>query len=303
MASLGRQLPLTGEMYLDHVGWMVPDMDAATKAFARLGFVLTPLSLHANQDPETGRTVPQGSANRLAMLERGYLEILTPVAGADTVVARHLTDCIGRHVGVHLIAFGVADAGTDAERLAGAGFRLQPTVHLRRTIEAADGSEVQVAFTVVRPQFSSIPEGRLQVLTHLTPDHMWQERYIARDNAIAGLSVAVLAVPDPMASAARLARFTGREVRTTDGGGTIILDRGRLSFATPDALARRFGGLSLPPAPATAAVGFVSRDLDRTRGFLLGRDVRLLVDEPERLIVDPQDAMGVALIIEPGKDD
>ncbi len=303
MASLGRQLPLTGEMYLDHVGWMVPDLEAATRTFTRLGFVMTPRSLHGNQDPETGRVVPQGSANRLAMLERGYLEFLTPVAGTDTAVTRHLNDSIGRYVGVHLIAFGVADADAEAARLAGAGFRLQPPVNLRRTIEAADGSDVQVAFTVIRPPFGSIPEGRLQVLTHLTPDHMWQARYIARDNAIAGLSEAVLAVPDPKASAERLARFTGREVLTTDGGGTIMLDRGRLSFATPDALARRFGGLSLPPAPATAAVGFVSRDLDRTRGVLLGRELRLLVDEPERLIVDPRDAMGAALVIEPEKDD
>ncbi len=39
----------------------------------------------------------------------------------------------------------------------------------------------------------------------------------------------------------------------------------------------------------------------RTRGFLLGRDLRLLVDGPERLIVDPQDAMGAGLVIEPEK--
>ena len=155
MVPAGRQLPGRGEMYLDHVGWMVPDMDAATRAFTRLGFALTPYSPHGNHDPETGRIVPQGSANRLAMLERGYLEILTPVAGADTAMARHLKDSMGRYVGVHLIAFGVADADAEAERLAGAGFRLQPTVHLRRTIEAADGSEVQVAFTVIRPRFGS----------------------------------------------------------------------------------------------------------------------------------------------------
>ncbi len=302
MVPAGRQLPDRGEMYLDHVGWMVPDMDAATRAFTRLGFALTPYSLHGDMDPETGRIVPLGSANRLAMLERGYLEILTPVAGADTAMARHLKDSMGRYVGVHLIAFAVADAHAEAARLAGAGFRLQATVNLRRTIEAADGSAVQVAFTVVRARFGSIPEGRLQVLTHLSPEHLWQERYIARDNAITGLCEAVLAVPDPAASAGRLTRFTGRGVRETDGGGTILLDRGRLTFSTPGAIARRYGGLPLPPGPAMAAVGLVSRDLDRTRDFLLGRGVGLLVDQPERLIVDPQDAMGAALVIEPEKD-
>ncbi len=304
MVAAGRQLPDRGEIYLDHVGWMVPDMDAATRAFTRLGFALTPYSLHGNQDPETGRMVQQGSANRLAMLERGYLEILTPVAGADTAMARHLKDSMGRYVGVHLIAFAVAEAEAAAGRLASAGFRLQPRVNLRRTIEAADGSQVQVAFTVVRARFGSIPEGRLQVLTHLTPEHMWQARYIARDNAIAGLCEVVLAVPDPAASAGRLARFTGRGARQTDGGSTISLDRGRLTFSTPEAIARRYGGLRSPPVPgpAMAALGLVSRDLDRTRGFLLGRGVGLLTDQPECLIVDPQDAMGAALVIEPEKN-
>ncbi len=109
-------------------------------------------------------------------------------------------------------------------------------------------------------------------------------------------------MPDPAASAGRLTRFTVRGVQETDGGGTILLDRGRLTFSTPGAIARRYGGLPLPPGPAMAALGLVSRDLDRTRDFLLGRDVGLLVDEPERLIIDPQDAMGAALVIEPEKD-
>ncbi len=54
-------------------------------------------------------------------------------------------------------------------------------------------------------------------------------------------------------SAERLMRFTGRGVQETDGGGTILLDRGRLTFLTPEAIAQRYGGLSLPPATRPAA--------------------------------------------------
>ncbi len=46
-------MPNTGEMYLDHVGWMGPDMDAATRVFTRLGFSLTPDSLHGDRDAVT----------------------------------------------------------------------------------------------------------------------------------------------------------------------------------------------------------------------------------------------------------
>jgi len=299
MTSWDRQVPAPGEVFLDHVGWMVPDIDAAARAFARLGFPLTPYSLHGNRDPASGRVVPQGSANRLAVLERGYLEILTPVAGADSPVARHLRDSIARYVGVHLVAFTVADAEAEARRLAAAGFDLQPTVNLRRTAEGADGTEVEVAFTVIRAAFGSIPEGRIQTLTHLTPEHVWQPRYVARDNGLVALAEALFAVPDPLESAQRLACFTGRPAAATADGAAVALDRGRLSFLTPDGVAGRCAGLVAPPPPSIAALGFVSRDLAATRAWLTAHGVRLLADQPARLVVDPGEAMGAALIVEP----
>ena len=64
-----RQTPTGDEVFFDHVAWMTADMDRASAAFERLGFVLTPYSEHGNRDPETGERQVQGSANRLAMLE------------------------------------------------------------------------------------------------------------------------------------------------------------------------------------------------------------------------------------------
>ncbi len=98
------------------------------------------------QDPRLPSYPPVGPTHRL----RDLYGSLSALLG--------IKESMGRYVGVHLIAFGVADAPAEAERLGAAGFRLQATVNLRRTIEAADGSEVQVAFTVVRARFGSIPE-------------------------------------------------------------------------------------------------------------------------------------------------
>jgi hypothetical protein len=78
----------------------------------------------------------------------------------------------------------------------------------------------------------------------------------------------------------------------------VALDRGRLTFLTAETVPGKYGGLIPPPAPATAALGFVSGDLAATRAYLAGRGVRLVADEPDRLIVDPGEAMGAALIIE-----
>lgn len=300
MAEGADQLPAAGEIFLDHVGWYVPDLDRVVQGFGRLGFPLTPYAVHGDRDPETGAIVPQGSANRLAVLETGYLEFLTAVEGTDTKVSRHLRDETDRYVGVHLTAFTVADAHAEAERLRQDGFHLQDTVNLRRTIEGADGTDVEVAFTVVRAAFGSIAEGRVQVLTHHTPEHVWQKRYIAEKNAVIGLTEVVFSVPDPAASAARLAKFTARPAVDLNPGKSIALDRGRLSFFTPEALAASLGIEAPHIVPATAAIGLASSDLAQTRDFLAYQGVALASDEAGRLIVAPDDALGCALIITPG---
>ena len=299
MADENKQLPAKGEIFLDHVGWYVPNLDDVARIFGRLGFALTPYSLHGDRDPETGRIIAQGSANRLALLERGYLEFLTDVEGSDTPVGSHLRREMERYIGVHLTAFSVSDAASEADRLARDGFSLQPIVHLRRRIEGAGGADVEVGFTVVRAAFGSIPEGRMQTLTHHTPEHVWQPRYIAQGNAVTGLGEVVFAVTDASASAQRLAKFTARPAIETAPGMSVVLDRGRLTFLEPGDVCRSLGIEAMPEAPAAVAVGLVSRDLAETREFLLVQGVSLAVDEPDRLIVGADEALGCALIITP----
>ncbi len=300
MTTPSKQLPAHGEIFLDHVGWYVPDLDDVGRAFGRLGFPLTPYSVHGDRDRETGRVIPQGSANRLALLEQGYLEFLTDVEGTDTPVSRHLRGSMDRYIGVHLTAFAAPDAEAEAVRLADDGFDLQPNVNLRRTIEAEDGTDVEVAFSVVRAAFGSIPEGRMQILTHHTPAHVWQRRYIAEANAIIGLAEVVYAVPDPGASAARLAKFTGRAAIATPLGMSVPLDRGRLSFSKPGDVSRHLGVEDIGDIPAVVAVGLVSSDLKRTRDFMAAQGVPLAADDADRLMVGASEALGCALIIRPG---
>lgn len=278
-------LPGPGEIYLDHVGWYVPDLDDVARVFGAMGFPLTPIALHGDKYPKTGAVIPQGSANRLAMLEHGYLEFLTDVEGTDTPVARHMRDRMGQYIGLHLTAFSVADAGLETARLETTGIGLQPTVNLRRSVEAADGSEAEAGFTVIRAGFDQFPEGRIQTLTHLTPELVWQDRFIARDNGIIGLAEVVYSMPDPEASAGRLAKFTGRAPSATDGGMEIILDRGKLRFVPGD----HFG----------VAVGLASADLAQTRRYFRAHNIPLAEESAERLVIDAAYALGAELVITP----
>lgn len=289
------QLPAAGEVFLDHVGWFTSDMTAATSAFERLGFPLTPFSVHGDRDPETGVIKAIGSANHLAMLERGYLEILTPVAGIDSPVARHITSSLERYTGVHLVAFTVADAETDRARLAEAGFTVMPTVNLRRTVELEDGSETEVAFTVLRGELGSIPEGRMQVLTHHTPEAMWQGRYVAK-NGFGQLDEVLFAVSAPAESAGRLASFTGRRAREDGGIWTVALDRGRLRFMTHDRASAELGGAAIGDGVTIAAIGFQGDPqhvLARTSDT--GVPARKLGDG--RVIIPADAAVGCCLIV------
>lgn len=301
MTSHLRQLPEGHEIFFDHVGWMIPDMKAASDAFLRLGFVLTPYSEHTNENAETGKITPQGSANRLIMLETGYLELLTDVAGIDTPVTQNLHASMQRYVGVHLAAFSVADAKAEAERLTKAGFKLQSTVNLRRTIEAADGTQAGVAFSVIRPHFGSIVEGRIQSLTHHTPQHMWQQRYTEHSNAISALTGIVFCTSDPHSSAKRFTRYTNRPLQTSPAGYEITTDRGRLLFTTKESLSSQFSGLEAPDTPSIPALIFSSSCLETTRTFMHRQNIKLLADSDGTLIVHPKEAMGAALIIEEQK--
>jgi hypothetical protein len=290
-----RQVPAKGEIFLDHVGWMVPDLEACSAAFARLGFPLTPFSVHGDRDPATGASRPIGTANRLCMLGEGYLELLALHGGVTNPSVERMKASIARHVGVHLCALTVADAAQEAVRLAAAGFALTPTINLRRTIEAADKSQVEVAFTVIRPE--AMPEGRVQMLTQHTPEHMWQERYISRANGIDALTEVIFSVADPHETASRLARFANRAASVIDGGYLVSLDRGTLRVLSPAAAAREIGAASLPAPPAMAAIGFRSDDLDKTRAVLRRASISPHSDAPGRLVIGAKDAMGAYLIV------
>ena len=291
-----RQTPISGEIFLDHVGWMVPDMDKAASVFKALGFILTPLSIHHDKKPKTGEAVLVGSSNRLAMLSFGYLEVLTPVDGVDTPVSRHMQDAMARNIGVHLLAFSVANAELYATGLEERGFSLSPTVHLRRMVKSQGGNQVEAAFTVVRAELGSIPEGRLQAVTHLTPEHVWQPRLMPEENAIYGLSEVTLVVEDPAVSAERLSRFTLSEtVDLLNGGKAVQLDRGRIVLISPDAAHQRFGP-NVPDAPATISVGLFSSDINQTADFISNRHITFKRTEAG-LILPPDQACGVFLTI------
>ena len=62
-----RQLPQGDQIFLDHHGHFVPDMDAASEALEQLGFQLTPYTAHTMRTAPNEEPKPSGTGNRCIM--------------------------------------------------------------------------------------------------------------------------------------------------------------------------------------------------------------------------------------------
>ena len=239
-----RQLPLGNEIFLDHVGHFVRDAQAASRALARAGFAPTPVSIQADKDPATGRLVPTGLGNITAMFARGYLEVL--FKNSDTPLASELDAALTRRAGLHLAAFSVTDAAAARERLAAAGFPVRDLARMQRPVETEHGSET-AAFTISRVKPMTMPEGRIQILTHHTESAVWQPRWLSHPNSVCDLIDVVIAVEDVTEAARRFAGFIGRAATFTPGGALIRLDRGGVYLVSHDRATEK-----LPEVPVTS---------------------------------------------------
>ncbi|WP_121066751.1 VOC family protein [Chachezhania antarctica] len=264
-------LPRPGEIVLDHSGHFVADADAARTALEKLGFTVTPLSAQVQPDPVTGEMKPTGTGNICVMLPEGYLEVL--VHTADTAIGREFKAALDRRAGLHLVAFGLADAAARHAELVEAGVDMRPLVHFSREVETETGMET-AAFTVARLPAGAMPEGRVQSLTHHNEAALWQPRWTAHANGAQSLDAIVLSSPDPRESAARFSRFLGRPVQKDGPGLRIPLDRGALEF--------------LPEEAATALVGHaVDPGQSCFVGLRIGlADTAALPDDPRARWVD-----------------
>ena len=239
-----RQLPLSAEIFLDHIAHWVPDAAAAGQAMLRAGFAPTPISVQTNPGPG-GTSVPAGTGNVTAMLTRGYIEVLFKTS--DTPLTREFDAGLA-----HLIAFAVADARAASEHLAAAGFRTAPIVALRRPVGTETG-ETEAAFTVARVLPGEMAEGRIQYLTHHTEDAVWQKRWLTPPNGAKELIDVIAVVEDLDEAAGRYARFIGRNPVRTPGGRGFLLDRGGVQLFNRTRFTRIVPNVPVPSLPFIAA--------------------------------------------------
>ncbi len=267
-----RNLPIGPELFLDHIGHFVADPEAASRALQRAGFAPTPISVQINPDPAGGPPKLTGTGNTCVMLERGYLEFLYKTA--DTPLGREFDTSAARYSGVHLAAFAIDDPPLQHARIANAGFKVQPLVTMERPVETEAGPD-KAGFWIVRVEAGQMPEGRIQMLRHMTEHTVWQPRWLSHPNTAVALTSLTIVEQDVAEAADRFARLLGHPAARTDAGMVISLDRGVVELVSADAWRARWPELAAPDLPYMGAYGLAVRSLAKAAEVMRAGGLRV----------------------------
>jgi catechol 2,3-dioxygenase-like lactoylglutathione lyase family enzyme len=246
---------MTGVDSLDHIGIAVPDLAAAAETYRRLGFQLTPLQQQAGPLEPGGPVVRWGSANHCAMLEQGYLELIGVVDPAlyDNQLGRFLA----RYRGIHIMALGIADAEAAVERLRQAGLVVAGVRPMQRPVATPEGTS-EVRFK--RVPLADAPEGRIQLIEHLTPELMWQPHLLAHPTRVVALTETVLCVADIAETAERFRRLAGIAPLRHGKARIFAFAAGRLVLCDPASLGDIMTDVAPPTLPWFAGFSVATDD-------------------------------------------
>ena len=292
---------MTSALALDHIGICAADPAPLWAAWERLGFALSPVAQQSGKRTPDGPVEPFGTGNRCAFLRHGYVELLGILD--PTLFANGVDRFLQRYTGAHILALGIEDAEGNLARLRRGGLQIPGVAWLQRPVEPG-GRSARPA----RLPFPDAPEGRLQLIQHLTPELVWDARWMGHRNGAEALESVILASANPAETMTRLAKLTGLPAEPDSVAGFRLRLPGapraagpdspkmetRIRVVPPQALDRTLPGVTAPALPFMA--GMVIRTADKAaaaRTLLNGLPTR---EAPEGLMVPPEHAGGAAVI-------
>lgn len=280
---------------LDHIGVAVPDLEAAAETYRRLGFQLTPLQQQAGPLEPGGPVIRWGSANHCAMLRQGYLELIGIVDPA--LYDNQLSRFLARYHGIHIMALGIADAEAAVERLRRSGLVVSGIRPMQRPVATPEGTS-EVRFK--RVPLADAPEGRIQLIEHLTPELMWQDHLLAHPNRAVALTETVLCVADIAETAERFTRLAGSAPLRHGRARIFVFAAGRLVLCDPASLGDFMTDLEPPTLPWFAGFSVATDDgNEAVRQILLRNRIEFAEHGGGDLVVPAASACGAACRFQP----
>ncbi len=280
---------------LDHIAVVSNRADALFSSYERLGFVLTPLSMHRGSVKPGEPPVPWGTGNRCAMFRAGYLELLAIID--PTIYCGVFPDLLERYEGLHILAFGCDDARAEEARLARSGMEVLGIITLKRELETPDGTGL-ARFSLVRLAPELSPEGRLNIIQHHTPELLWQPHQLDHANGAQALVELVACVADPEEAARRYEAVLGTPSRRRGPAYSLDLSDGRFMLVSPDDLGAIIPAPHPNVVPSIVSFTVATDRIDHVGDLLASADVAAEQDG-HRLIVPAEFGCGAICIFEP----
>ncbi len=215
------------DIQLDHVGFIVPDLQATRDLLAQLGFTLTARANHTRTDAH-GALVSAGSSQHSIMLGNGYVEIMQitdPAAGHQLALAPTA------RFGLHVVAFGTTDASECHVGCVRNGVQAGPVLHWARQIKE-DGIQGTALFAYFGSAWQPADPSYVCWVEHRTPGLLRSPQLLRHDNQALGL--VALRYRGPQAQArqwSRQLRAAGmRLVHEREGGIDLSLPNATLQI-------------------------------------------------------------------------
>jgi hypothetical protein len=300
-AALRESQGVSSATALDHVGICARDPAPLWAAWERMGFALSPVAQQSGKRSPGGPTERFGSGNRCAFLRHGYVELLGILD--ETLFANGLDRFLARYAGAHIVALGMDDAEGNLGRLRRGGLEIPGIAWLERPVEPG-GPIARFA----RLPFPDAPEGRIQLVQHLTPELVWDDRWMGHMNGAVALESTILSAANPAETIARLSRLAGLPAEPDPVAGFRLRLPGapraagpqspametQIRVLPPEALGRALPGVEPPSLPFIAGVVIRTEDQgQRAAHILAGLPTR---KSPLGLMVPPEAAGGAAVV-------
>lgn len=277
---------------LDHVGFMVRDLDAAVARWERLGFLLSRRSPQMGKVPGESEMAPWASSNRCAMFEHGYLELIGITNPENFNPWSRFLD---RFEGPHITALRCENGEEAYKALSGRIDHFDPPLQRLRNAPYGDGVR-EFRFRNIFSQDDHYPEGRYIIIEHQTPEVIWQDELMVQPNGAIDFAELVFCADTGDDLLDRLSRISGDDALDTEAGGFIELSGGgSLSVLSEAAFGRRYEGASIPPRPAVAAAVIRVKDLGALKSLLADNGVMPIIRSPKSLWVSPVDGNGAVI--------
>jgi hypothetical protein len=269
---------------LDHVVVMVDGIDAAQRAYERLGFQVQPRGFHKKL----------GTANHLMIFDTDYFEILGIVE--DTPFNAERRDWLKDGGGLANVALATDGADIAFEAFKAAGLNPDSPLAFDRAVEVAGRTE-HAQFRTVRIPKVNMPVVGFFVCEHLTPQFVYRGEWAKHPNGARGIRGVTVIAEQPARWIGELEKYFGRGSARREGDG-LVVDTGTqpIRYLTRKDYSVRYPGITpVRPGDHPALLSVRVDSVQACEALLKKNGVRVMKPDAGRVLVPPSEAAHLSL--------